>query len=300
VRVLLATDGSRSAESAVHLVGSLPWPAGSTIQVVSVVRAVYALSMGAPGLVASPDTLQLIADSAIAEAKRVAETTAAAVAGPGRTVMTTVIEGRPANVITELARESGADLIVLGRQGRGAIASVVLGSVSTEVVETARCPVLVVQSASIDRLVLADDGSRDAGVARRLVATMPGFRGKAARVVSVGEVSPDWFGWLEPVAGPDTQAFEEAIVRDGDRARDVATGATEQLRTAGITTESDARSGDAAHEIVASATEFRADLIVLGRRGQTALDRLLLGSVARSVLHRAHCSVLVVPKPAST
>jgi nucleotide-binding universal stress UspA family protein len=37
----------------------------------------------------------------------------------------------------------------------------------------------------------------------------------------------------------------------------------------------------------------------IGTHGRTGLRRLLLGSVARNVLHHAACSVLVVRAPAS-
>ena len=46
-----------------------------------------------------------------------------------------------------------------------------------------------------------------------------------------------------------------------------------------------------AHEIIRAATDWEADLIVMGTRGRTGLERLLLGSVARKVLQHAPCSV---------
>lgn len=46
--------------------------------------------------------------------------------------------------------------------------------------------------------------------------------------------------------------------------------------------------------ILAQARKLRARVIVLGSRGLGAVGRLLLGSVSRAVVRRAHCSVLVV------
>jgi nucleotide-binding universal stress UspA family protein len=54
------------------------------------------------------------------------------------------------------------------------------------------------------------------------------------------------------------------------------------------------REGDPATELVAAATESGTDLIVIGSRGHTGITRLVLGSVAHSILTHAHCSVLVV------
>ena len=55
--------------------------------------------------------------------------------------------------------------------------------------------------------------------------------------------------------------------------------------------------GDPADCIVAAAKQ--ADLVVVGTHGRTGLARLALGSVAESVLRRAPCSVLTVPRGAA-
>ncbi|MGH7230688.1 MAG: universal stress protein [Nitrospiraceae bacterium] len=46
--------------------------------------------------------------------------------------------------------------------------------------------------------------------------------------------------------------------------------------------------------ILEQATSFMADLIVIGSQGRSGLQRLVLGSVAESVIRRACCPVLVV------
>lgn len=53
-------------------------------------------------------------------------------------------------------------------------------------------------------------------------------------------------------------------------------------------------SGDPAEEIVRLANIYQADLIVLGSRGLTGLNRILQGSVSSQVVADAPCSVLVV------
>jgi nucleotide-binding universal stress UspA family protein len=52
--------------------------------------------------------------------------------------------------------------------------------------------------------------------------------------------------------------------------------------------------GDAAKQIVASADEIDAELIVVGSRGLGAIGGTLLGSVSRRVLHEAKRPVLIV------
>ena len=53
--------------------------------------------------------------------------------------------GLPAKVILAEAEDRGCDLIVIGRRGHGAIGDLVLGSVSHQVVQGAKVPVLVVK-----------------------------------------------------------------------------------------------------------------------------------------------------------
>lgn len=53
-------------------------------------------------------------------------------------------------------------------------------------------------------------------------------------------------------------------------------------------------SGDPRAVIVGKAEELHAELIVMGTHGRRGLRRALMGSVAESVAHTAHCSVLVV------
>jgi nucleotide-binding universal stress UspA family protein len=68
----------------------------------------------------------------------------------------------------------------------------------------------------------------------------------------------------------------------------------QRARDAGLPTRIELRAGNAAQEIVALATDERADLIVIGTHGRGGLDRALLGSVADRVIRQAPCHVLSV------
>ncbi len=67
------------------------------------------------------------------------------------------------------------------------------------------------------------------------------------------------------------------------------------LDTAGLDIEYRALRGPAATAIRQAAAESRTDLIVVGARSASPLDRRLLGSVSRSVAEDATCPVAVVP-----
>jgi nucleotide-binding universal stress UspA family protein len=86
-------------------------------------------------------------ESAAARAERilhdeVAEHVAAVPAHATVPVAEEAVEGRPADVLVRAA--SDADLLVLGSHGHDRVYRTVLGSVAQEVVESARCPVVVI------------------------------------------------------------------------------------------------------------------------------------------------------------
>lgn len=68
------------------------------------------------------------------------------------------------------------------------------------------------------------------------------------------------------------------------------------LERAGVSSEAQliAEAGDPRTTIVDQALTTRADLIVIGTHGRRGFTRLLLGSVAESVLHEAPCPVMTV------
>ena len=68
-------------------------------------------------------------------------------------------------------------------------------------------------------------------------------------------------------------------------------------RAAGIQVRAELRTGRPHDEIVALATDAKADLIVIGTHGRDGLNRALLGSVADRVVHLAPCPVLTVRNP---
>jgi nucleotide-binding universal stress UspA family protein len=57
-----------------------------------------------------------------------------------------LVEGDAAEEVVALAERRGADLIVIGSRGRGAVAGTLLGSVSRDVSHRAKLPVLVVRA----------------------------------------------------------------------------------------------------------------------------------------------------------
>jgi nucleotide-binding universal stress UspA family protein len=70
-----------------------------------------------------------------------------------------------------------------------------------------------------------------------------------------------------------------------------------QAREAGLPAEANQLIGEPNRQICAVAAEWKADLIVIGRRGRQGMGEFLLGSVSSYVMHHAPCAVLTVQGP---
>jgi nucleotide-binding universal stress UspA family protein len=83
-------------------------------------------------------------------------------------------------------------------------------------------------------------------------------------------------------------------VADGHAADGLLEDAREQLLRRHATADYVSHSGDPAHELIDACQELESDLLVVGRRQQGPLRRLVLGSVSAQVVNRAPCDVLIV------
>ena len=295
MRVLVAFDGSAGAELAAAFVVGSRWPAGSTVRIVAVIEptAGFVPAMpGAPSRMTTSPELEAQIESYLNDG---VEALTARLRAAGLQADGAVLRGRPATVLVNEAQRSAADLVVVGSRGHGAIASLVLGSVSAEVVDHAPCPVLVARGADHDRVLFATDGSPSAEHAESILREWPVFDGATVRVVSVAEDIRPWHTGVAPTMVRQVAAAHAEELRKAKTAHEtIARAVAERLAAAGRTADAELRVGDAAAEIVAEAESWHADLVVLGSRGRTGLTRILLGSVARNVLQGSHSSVLIV------
>lgn len=288
VNVLFATDGSKSAEQAQELVASIDWPAPTHIEVLHVDQLFAEdLQVPAGGYSAAHEKLR---DRLISEIDGVR----ASLSKSGRAVETNVVINRPATGILAEARRTNAELIVMGSHGRGTLASAVLGSVSAEVVDHAPCPVLIARTSRITRIVLAHDGSDGARQAEELITIWRFLQRLPVRVVSAWSLAPSYVS-LDAMGGGfmSGELYQQLIddIRE-ERTRN-ASEAAKRLADSGVQATAEVDEGPTAQTVIRAAKEFGAELIVVGSRGESGLPRLLLGSVARSVLFNAPCSVLI-------
>jgi nucleotide-binding universal stress UspA family protein len=143
MKIVLGFDDSPHAQAALRWITGQAWPAGTRVVVVSAVRApvtAYA-EVYAPSVAYPPELVHDLAHhhEELAERAR-AELATAGIAAEAR-----VTSGDPREVLVDMARSEGADLVVMGSHGRTGFAKLVLGSVAAHVVGHAPCNVMVIK-----------------------------------------------------------------------------------------------------------------------------------------------------------
>lgn len=191
--------------------------------------------------------------------------------------------GRAHSQTAEYAKEIGTDLVVVGARGENTLLRLLLGSTANRLLRVRSRPTLIVRNVEVEpyrRVVAAVDFSRSSKAvltwARRLA----------------GDENLDVVHVLEPELERRLPANEREKANAEMRA--IAQGLTQKLLAdlPGKTT-GHVETGYPPARLLELAQAGRADLIVLGRHGQTGLEEFLLGSVSKDVAHTAECDVLV-------
>jgi nucleotide-binding universal stress UspA family protein len=138
--ILLATDGSQSAQRATEIATELAKATGWRLHVVAVWH-IPLYDYGYVPLGLSPELIEAAREHAGTVVKAAVEAARKA----GVTATSEFRQGDAVDEICAAASESSADLIVVGAHGWGALKRIVLGSVSTAVLHSAPCPVVVVR-----------------------------------------------------------------------------------------------------------------------------------------------------------
>jgi nucleotide-binding universal stress UspA family protein len=297
MRILLALDGSTSADRARSLVASLRWPEDTVVRAVAALDVAPAL-WGGPWIPAIPVDADQFEEAAVVELTRVLQEAIGLLAASGLTVEAELLRGRPSTAIVEDAKLWRPDLIVVGSRGHGPVETAVLGSVSAAIVDHASCPVLVARGDHAARVILAEDGSPAGMAARDLVAAWPAFGSIPVVVIGVVDVAAPWRSGIAPTMfGAAMDVYTDMLTTARTMHRDIVAATEAHLRKAGRTVTGELREGDPADQLRRAVTDPAGDLIVVGSRGYVGVTRLVMGSVAHAVLTHAHCSVLVVKQP---
>jgi nucleotide-binding universal stress UspA family protein len=293
MKVLIAVDSSPSSERVVEEAAARPWPAGTTFSVVHVVDVQRFARL--PALI----------EDAKREGTRTVNAAVEKLCRAGHAASSEVIVGFPRRAICDYAKESHAELLMVGSHGHDAIGRFIIGSVAQAILRIAPCSVEIVRpgtngphSAHPLKILLATDGSDCSVGAIHSIAKRPWPEGSVVKIVSVEEllVFESQMAASSLAAPYPASLIEELAQAAHDRSSSAVQTAKEILFRAGLKAVSDSSApiGEPRGVILDTADSWQADMIVLGSHGRRGMDRLLLGSVSEAVAVHAHCSVEVI------
>lgn len=280
--IIVGVDGSLESIRAASLAWHIAQAAGTRLLMVYAVPEVWAPGGLAP-LINSPDVVGVL----VSNVRRHVD------AALGAEIPLAVREalvartGSPGVVLEEIARESGASLIVVGGRHHGVLARGLGGSTAHHLVRTAPVPVLVVDESirAPRRMLVATDLSAATGPTVATAAMYADLLDARLRFLHV--VEPAKFPTVVPLQY-DMAEFEKRSRAQFERLLDAdLPGVAGEDRVV--------RRGLADEEIAEEATAWQADVTVIGSHGKGWIDRLLIGSTTERLLNRLPTSLLVIP-----
>lgn len=296
MKILLAYDGSASSECLWADVSRAGLPREGEAVVYSVADVWSGAEVDPrvarvfPGLT----RMKVLSRKALAEASRIARRGAAQAKAvlPQWRVTGEAAADDPAWAVFKKARDTGADLVIVGSRGLSRWKRITLGSVSQKILSTATVSVRVARqptrTAGPLRLILAVDGSPHGERAVEEVVGRFWPAGTEARVLAAtGRLTPADLSAVARWTRPKDRHPADWLGR-------MVESAERRLSTVGLTVSGRVEAGDPREVLVRKALEWRADTIFMGARGLSRWERPILGSVSSFVAAHAPCSVEVV------
>lgn len=228
------------------------------------------------------------------DAQEAIDQQAKVVASAGVEHFTAIREGTVHEVIRDYAKEHDVDLVVVGTHGRSGVAKLMYGSVTERVLKTVHTPIIVVPPEGGELpsvIVMAYDFSSPGKRAAELARAIHGvFHGPLHLVHSYLDV---WGEYTDrgAVVGEAAEKRREALHLGLEEMLEA--DAKELFSIDAQTIQTHLVTGDPAEGILRVAEDVGATLICAGTTGKSGIERLLIGSVARRLLHESKVPLLL-------
>jgi nucleotide-binding universal stress UspA family protein len=281
--ILVATDGTASADAALRAAAMLARHAEAGVVVLGVLQPLPMVAADYGMMIPPVDSDDVRRKNLLTRVKEQVATVGPATQGWAIELR----DGDPPAVIAAVARDVNARMIVVGLGHHDLLDRLFGSETALHVLRSARVPVLAVPPGFAQlprRAVVATDFTfasvRAARVALELVDT--------ARMVYLLHVAPRME--LQPDAFAAWMAlYGEGVGPAFERIK-AELGLPEHVAIETVT-----RQGKPSRETLEFARSTQADLIITGSRGAGLVDRLLVGSTATGIIRGANCAVLAVP-----
>jgi universal stress protein E len=207
----------------------------------------------------------------------------------------TVAAGDPFQEIVRTATDTGADLVVMGPHRRRILRDVFIGTTIERVRRTGHHPVLMVNAdpnGPYRKVTVAVDMSEASANALR-TARKSGFLDDAD--VSILHVFAPLARAMMMYAGIEREKVEQYVLEEIADTRKRMEEFLEETRLSGLKYRVTLEEGLPLAAIRKFVQKEKPDLLVIGTRGLTGAERVLLGSVAHDVLRGTEIDILAVP-----
>lgn len=210
----------------------------------------------------------------------------------GVEVETRLCSGLPEQVLNDLAAELEADLVVMARHSRSTLERFFMGSTTEKILHETRFPILVVphdgpRTVRWKPVLCAVDFSETSKQALHFSIRLVKEYGAELSAVHVVEFGAS----IERIATEKLRAQLDTLVEKAKQELDKVVHT--HAAPAGTTTV--VAEGKPAPIIVEQAGILGADLVIVGERGHSLLERMAIGSTTSAILRSASVPVLVVP-----
>ncbi|MBS1957038.1 MAG: universal stress protein [Cyanobacteria bacterium SZAS-4] len=212
-----------------------------------------------------------------------------------------IAQGDAKACITDIAKEWYANLIIMGSRNQSGLKRMLMGSVSQGVLTQSQCPVVIAKAGEdyaprngFKRIMMTVDNSEYSKAALGWLHEFQWGVDTQFKIVTAVPKLVDSFDSVESItyATNVTRHHDELI--DSARAELIKLCSDLAARYSLNNISSEVGEGDPKDVIVSIATNWSADLIVMGSHGRTGFNKLLLGSVSQAVALQAPCSVAIV------
>jgi nucleotide-binding universal stress UspA family protein len=199
----------------------------------------------------------------------------------------------PPRALHDRAERTAAALVVVGSTRRGPVGRVVPGSTGERLLHGSPCPVAIVprgfaDAAEIQRVGVGYDGSEESEVALAGACRVAQRFGASLRVIRIYDATR--FGSPALMTVPGEVTVHEDYEKQQREGLDAAVAALpDELHAETVFV-----AGAPGPELAAQTEGV--DLMVVGSRGYGPRAAVLLGGVTHTVIRKAHCPVIVLPR----